>query len=64
MFITRREIYQMYPYMDKKDIKLVMDIKQPRVITDMVMLNWKPRPVKFYSKKEIENLFWTWQDRN
>lgn len=59
MYIWKRALKQAYPYIDNKDIDMVLEINKPRVYEQYVMVNWKGRPQHLYIKKDIEQIFWT-----
>ena len=58
MFIWIRSICEKYPYIENKDIKLVLEIKKPTLYEEQVLINWKLRIVKKYLISDIEKLFW------
>lgn len=60
MFIWIRSIYEKYPHIENKDIKLVLEIKKPTIYEEPVLINWKFRIAKKYLISDIEKLFWKW----
>lgn len=58
MFIWIRSIYEKYPNIENKDIKLVLEIKKPTIYEEPVLINWKFRIAKKYLISDIEELFW------
>lgn len=57
MFTWIRSICEKYPYIENKDIKLVLEIKKPTLYEEPVLINWKLRIVKKYLISDIEKLF-------
>lgn len=58
MYIWKRETFRSYPHIDNNDMKMVIDINEPRVYEQYVMANGKARPQYLYLRKDIEELFW------
>ena len=57
MFIWINAIKKAYPYIDNKDIKIVLEIKKPTLYEEMAEFNWHKTMVKQYLKSDIEELF-------
>ena len=57
MLLSIREIKKAYPFIDNKDIDIVMKIKKPISQIQYVIANGKPRPKKVWLKTDIESLF-------
>jgi len=59
MLMSITEVKEAYPYVNNKDIDMVLEINDPVVYTEYVLANGKPRAQKKYLKLDIEALFWT-----
>ena len=57
MFLSITEIKKAYPYIENKDIDMVLEIKEPRSEIQYVIANGKPRPKKVRYQHDIETLF-------
>lgn len=57
MYIWINWIKKSYPYIDNKDIQMVIDINKPTIYEQSSIINWSIRNCKFYLKKDIEWLF-------
>lgn len=58
MLITITDVYKMYPYANKKDIKLVINLNNVKCYEEPAEFNWHLTSIKFYNKDEITKLFW------
>lgn len=58
MLLWIREIKNAYPYINNKDIDMVLEINALDPHIQYVMANWKSRPQKVRYQQDIEKLFW------
>lgn len=58
MFLSITEVYNAYPHVRRKDIKTVIQLKEPYSQVQFVMANGKDRAKRVYLKSDIEKIFW------
>lgn len=57
MLIWIKKIYEMYPYISKKDIKLVLETNNVKCYEENAEFNWHQTTIKLYNEIEIKKVF-------